>query len=392
MRIALVSDCYLPTKNGVVTSLRELAGGLRRRGHHVVIITVGGRSGLTGRREMEESGAVLYRFPLLPVLPSVEAGVGIAAGGHIGRILDREAAELLHSHTEFTLARAAVRAARRRSIPCIHTLHTTYEEYRHYLLPARMMSKRCLRSLWSGFLRRYDAVLCPSEYSLEFARSCAPEIPAELLPNGTDLTKRIKGEAAERTAVRRAFGVDPGCRVLLYCGRLAREKRSLQLLEALIPLLHARPECRLVMVGGGPEERKLARMAAGAGVRPNIVFTGYLSRENALQWYRAADLFVTASMSENHPLSLIEAQRLGLPVIARRGPGNGEIVREGRSGRLAGSDEELRMRCGELLDAPEERRRMGAEAERSSARFSSEAYAGRAEEAYRRLSTASIAV
>jgi len=366
----------------VVTSLRQLAAGLQQRGHRVVIIVAA-----NGGSDGDDPNVRVYRFPLIPLLPSVELGVGLTTPGRIQRILQREGIEVLHTHTEFWLARAALRAAERLGLPHMHTLHTTYEEYRHYLPGGALLSECFVCGWWRRFLTRFNAVICPSERSRRFVRRCAPGVQVGVVPNGMD-TNAVSptGEAEKERAMRRR-GLPKRAQVLLYCGRLAREKRTEVLLEVLVPLLRERQHLWLVLVGGGPEAKKLRRSAAAAGVGEQLVVTGYLPWEEALSWYAAADLFVTASLSENHPMTLIEAHLAGLPAVGRRDPGIAAILREGRSGLLADSDWALQDCCRWLCDHGEERRRMGREARRLGLDLSRRGYAQKVEQEYRLLCT-----
>jgi 1,2-diacylglycerol 3-alpha-glucosyltransferase len=157
------------------------------------------------------------------------------------------------------------------------------------------------------------------------------------------------------------------------------------LIDEILPVLERHPDYRLIIVGDGPDRRRLQQRLRGRRVDRQVRFTGYLDRRETLRWYRAAELFVTASLSENHPMSLIEAQAAGLPVVARRDPGIGTAVRPGQSALLADTDGELGSLCERLLEDAELHRSMSREAERAAESFDIRRHGDRVEALYGRL-------
>ncbi len=341
MNVGVFSDCYLPTKNGVTTAIVQAREELKRRGHKVVVCTVANPGAV-------ERDPGVYRFPSLPFNAGIELRLGLARPGAIDRIVEREQLDLIHTHTEFSLGWAGKRAARCAGLPLVHTLHTFYPAYRHYLPLGRLLPERAISRLLARILAGYDAVVCPSEKGRAYVASCLPALRTAVIGNGVS-QERFNPERvtqADRDRARAALGIEPEDRVILYVGRLAQEKRVLALLAALQPLLAADAGCRVVFVGTGPARDDLAAAARAAGLDRQVLLTGPVPWERIVELYAIAHAFATASLSEVHPMTLIEAAMCGLPIVARRDISFVGLVRDGYNGFLVDSDRADRRQAG----------------------------------------------
>ncbi len=386
MRVALAADCSRPTSSGVVTSMLQLREGLERRGHRVIVITVEtpGGSG-------PEPG--VYRFPSLPFNAASGFRLGLVSPRTLARILRAEGVQLVHTHTEWSMGWAARCAAgsdrspdgAARGLPLVHTAHTLIDAYRHYLPLGEELPRGLVRAYLGRFLGPYSAIVCPSERIQNYLASFLPGLPAVVIGNGLnralfDCGSR-RGEIRERA--RGTWGVQPDERLILYVGRLGKEKRVAELLAALIPLLQAQPSTRFLMAGSGPGRRALEQGVAGAGLESQVIFAGALPWDSMRTLYIAADVLVTASMSEVQPMSLIEAAMAGLPVVARRDEATASVVQDEASGYLVDSDAEIASRLAELLGQEGVRLRFSQAALALSWAFDLETHVDRIEGLYR---------
>jgi len=370
MRIGLFSDCYHPTKNGVTTALAQLKAGLAARGHRVLLFTVA----MPGHVETELD---IYRFPSLPFDATIGLRLGMVSQQAINQRVRAERLELLHTHTEFSLARAAQRAARQFDLPLVHTLHTHYEDYRHYLPLGRFIPRAWVRRWLLRRLRDYAAIICPSAKMQRYLQQHAPALPTTVIGNGLDLTRfaPTRLTPADLARARAALGVAPAERVLLNVGRLAPEKRVLPLLEALAPLLHHQPEVILALVGDGSQRAALTRQAERLGVASQLRLPGYLPWKQLPAVYACAQAYVTASLSEIHPMTVLEAIASGLPIVARRDPAYADLVKDGYNGYLADTDVAMAQRVTALLADATRRVELAHNARALAAQFNLDAQA-----------------
>ena len=324
MNIGIFTDCYLPTKNGVVTSIIHLKEGLERRGHKVVLFTV--------RSPRDETHTPhIHRFPSLPALPQIDVRLGLIRQPTVNRLVQRERLDILHTHTEFSLGVAAKRAAKHLNLPRVHTMHTMYDAYRHYVWGGRFVSTGMIQGWIRWFLRDCSAVICPSQKARHYLNAFLPSLNACVIGNGVSQQRFSPHllSPQERRQIRATLGIEPSDDVILSVGRLAQEKRTCELLDALGPHLRRNPHMKIVFVGDGPSRDTMRRAAATGNIGAQVIFTGYVAWERIPAIYAIADLFVTASLSEMHPMTVIEACMCGLPVIARRDICYADLVKDG---------------------------------------------------------------
>jgi 1,2-diacylglycerol 3-alpha-glucosyltransferase len=229
-------------------------------------------------------------------------------------------------------------------------------------------------------------LVCPSEKGRAYVATCAPGVPSEVVPNGI-ASGRFCAACADpttRATGRRALGIEAGAGVVLYAGRLAPEKRVVELLQAVRPLLVADPSARLIFVGAGSQAALLAKLAGGLEVGGQVVLTGGVPWQDMPRVYALADVFATASLSEIHPMTLIEAVSSGLPVVARRDPGIDGLILDGWNGFLVDSDADITVRLAALLDDEPTRQRFSQHAAAVAAGLSIGAHVDCLEALYRR--------
>jgi glycosyltransferase involved in cell wall biosynthesis len=159
-------------------------------------------------------------------------------------------------------------------------------------------------------------------------------VPINVIPNGIDLD-RFARAAPKRKA---DLGLPPEALVLMYVGRLGPEKNLVELLRAFRNAYDAAPNTLLALVGDGPQAEALRRTARDLDLNGSVRFLGTHPNEDVPSLLGAADAFVTASITEAHPMTIIEALAAGCPVLGFNVPGIRETVIDGVDGLLAPAD------------------------------------------------------
>lgn len=382
MNVGIFTDCYTPTKNGVVTSILQSKEGLEQRGHKVIVLTV-------DTPRFKENDPAVYRFPSIPFNSDIDIRLGLANQARVNRIVRGEHIDIIHTHTEFSMGWAAKRAARAFGLPLVHTAHTLYEAYRHYLFWGRYLPAWMIRRWFSLFLRNYSVLICPSLKAQNYFTSFVPHLKSVVIGNGLCKARFKPGllTRPEITQTRQALGIQPGDRVILYVGRLAEEKRALELLGALTPLLQKYPSYKLLFVGRGPCYQQMIKEACRNNVCGQTVFTGYVAWEHMYKLYSSANVFATASLSENHPMTLIEASICGLPIVARRDDSYVDLIRDDYNGYLVDTDAGIAARLSEVLSDQPKLSRLSENSLRLSDKFSAETHVEKLESLYQHILT-----
>jgi 1,2-diacylglycerol 3-alpha-glucosyltransferase len=353
VRIGLFTNNYLPFCGGVTISVETLRRGLEARGHEVWTFA----PRFPGAADHDPR---VVRVPSVPAATYPEFALPLPWAPRIARRVRALPPDVFHAHHPFLLGPAARRLARRLGRPLVFTYHTRYEKYAHYVPLSRSLVEAAALGLSTRFAASADAVIAPSGLVREQLRARGVTTPITVVPTGVDLARFATGE---RLAARAALGLVADESVVLYVGRLDREKSVERVLLAFDRIAGTLGRARLWLVGQGKEMEALRGQAGRLAAGDRVHFAGVRPHGALAAWYQAADLFLFASETETQGLVLAEAAACGLPAVAVTAPGCDEVVRDGETGILTKGDPEALAEAaiGLLLDA-ERRRAMGVRA------------------------------
>jgi glycosyltransferase involved in cell wall biosynthesis len=350
VRVALFTNNYLPFYGGVTTSVEILRRGLEARGHAAWVFAPRFPGG-------PPDPPRVVRYPSLPAATYPDFALAWPFAPMMMALARGLAFDVFHAHHPFLLGPAARRLARRAGRPLVFTYHTRYEKYAHYVPIRRSLVEAAATRLSTRFAARADAVLAPSAIIRDELAARGVRAPIIVVPTGVDLSRF---SPAPQAKARHALGRMPDELVVLYVGRLDREKSVDRVLLAFDRVASTVPGARLLLVGRGTQGARLQRLASALAAGPRIEFLGVRPHDTLPACYQAADVFLFASETETQGLVLAEAAACGLPAVAVAGPGCDEVVRDGITGLLTKSEPAALAEAviGLLLDAPR-RRAMG---------------------------------
>ncbi len=362
LRIGMMVDAYKPHVSGVTNHVSLSKASLEAAGHRVFVFTM-------GDMDYEDDELHVIRSPGLPLS---DTGYSLNFGYSTVARRKLQTMDVVHVHHPFLSGRLALRYCKPRGIPIVFTNHTRYDLYAHAYLPFMpdQLSLTLLQAYMPRFCAACDLVIAPSPGMARVLRELGVTSPVEVVPNGVQLAPLFQPPG---TSTRAELGLPAEGLVLIYAGRLAPEKNLAFLLRAFGGALAACPDLTRVLAGGGPEGDKLQDQARRAAISERVVFLGMVPYDRLPGVLCLADLFVTASITEAHPLSLIEAMAAGLPAVGIESPGVGDIIQDGFNGVLCSNDlAAFTARLVRLvLDEPA-RRRLAANARETSRQYAIE--------------------
>jgi 1,2-diacylglycerol 3-alpha-glucosyltransferase len=324
VRIGILADLYSPHVSGITVFVSMYQKTLESLGHEAHVFTFG-PAGYPNRD------------------PRIHRTAGVAVGktgfyfapGHNSRNrASLRSMDLLHTMHPFVSGTLAFRYRRDPSTPVVFTSQTRYDLYIRHYLPrvAWGAARRMLRIYMQRFCRRCALVIAPSASGAGMLRDLGVTGGIAIIPNAVDLELFQSPSPAEKFTRDRIRAV--------YVGRLSAEKNLPFLLRAISLALPACPKLELALIGDGPDRKPLEALAANLRIADRVTFLGEMPHHELPSLLGNCDLFLTASVTEVHPLSLIEAMAAGLPVVAIATGGISETVEDGVSGLLSADSPE----------------------------------------------------
>lgn len=363
MRIGMMADAYKPHVSGITSYIDLNKRALEDLGHEVYVFTF-------GDLEYKDDEPRVIRSPGLPL---GETGYYLSLRYKTAAKKLLQTMDVVHVHHPFLSGRLALSYCRRKQIPIVFTNHTRYDLYAQARLPfmPEEVSHGLLQTYMPDFCGAMDLVISPSEGMKRILRQYGVESHIEVVPNGANL----KPFQTAKPLPRADFGFTDDDILLVYAGRIAPEKNLEFLLQAFAGVARAIPNAHLLIVGGGQKEHVegIKRAPGTLHIADRVRFTGMVPYAQLPSYLTMCDVFVTASVTEVHPFTVIEAMATGLPIVGIDSPGVGDSVMDGVSGLLAAGDiasftAKLTLLC---LDRNLQKR-LGAEAKKASEQFSIE--------------------
>ena len=360
----MFTESYIPQVNGVANFIQLLKRGLEQQGHTVHIFA----PRISRYRDREKN---IHRFPMFTSFDFVETLLGFELNWQMSLPMLRRYSDILssldiiHTHHMFVLGFSSAFFGRRRKIPIVFTNHTNYREF-EAIMPAGSIFAMVLRSWFNLVSRLSTCVISPGERMTQQLRDYGIKKDIVIIPNAVEMEKFEPPHADEIKRLRVQYGIEEGNKVLIYIGRLSKEKNLVFLIRSLESLLAGEDNLKLLFVGDGKIKAQLERETRTLGLDDKIIFTGYIPYDQVHGYYFLGDIFVTASLSEVFPLTIIEALSCSVPIVAIDAVGTGDIVRHGYNGILVEEDERaFRDGVKKMIDDCELRKRMGKNAHES---------------------------
>ena len=344
----------------MVTSVLNLRKGLEDRGHEVRIPPLSN----SASSYVQDGVYYLRSMGAGAVYPNARLGVPLQK--KLLKELLAWGPDIVHSNCEFSTFPAACYIAEKANAPLLHTYHTVYENYTHYFSPSQAWGKKVVRHFHAGSPAARTASSPQRRKPPPSCGGYGVQCPLYVIPTG--VAKPQAASPAEARILRESLGIPDGRTVLLYLGRLAKEKNCAELLRTMARFLEA--PVTLLLVGDGPGRKSLEKLSQQMNLDGHVVFAGMVPPDQVGRYYQLGDLFVSASTSETQGLTYLEALRAGLPLLCRRDACLDGVVEQGVNGWQYTEEDDFAACVEQFLTHPEHREQMERSALVSGQRFS----------------------
>ena len=300
----------------MATSIRTLKTELEKLGHKVFIFTT------TDKDVNRYEDWQIIRIPSVPFFAFKDRRVAYRGFSNALEIARQYQLDIIHTQTEFSLGLLGIWIAKELRIPVVHTYHTQYEDYVHYLAKGMVIRPSMVKYIVRGFMSDLDGVICPSEIVYDLLVGYKIKAEKRVIPTGIDLAKFDRPELSREDIKKLRFklGIAEDEVMLLSLSRISYEKNIQAIVEALPMVLEENAKVKLVIVGDGPYAEDLKALVAQLHIEDSVIFTGMIAPSDTALYYKAADFFISASTSETQGLTYLESLASGTPIIAHGNP------------------------------------------------------------------------
>ncbi len=361
MRVMIASSTYAPAMNGQAVFTTNLAEGLVKMGHQVMVIldshhVQASRTSINGVIINEIRSVSMSYF---------HAGTYFSPfpGKEVRRLFDEFQPEIVHIQDHYPTCRVVAREARKRRIKLVGSNHFVPENIAPYIPGASQIKPLFYWLGWQWVLSVYrhaDAITAQSNASARLLHPWGLNIPIIPISCGIDLNTYFPNPDIDKASYRQRFGIDLQRKIFLFLGRIDGEKRIDLLLHTMRKL--PRDDIQMVIAGHGKEEKPLKRLAEKMALQDRVRFTGFIPARDVPGLMNSIDVFVMPSEAELLSISTLEAMACGKPVLLANALALPELVKDGENGYLfkPGDMDDLVRLVTYMADHPERWPAMGA--------------------------------
>ncbi len=385
MRIGIFTEAYTPYISGLVTSEVMLKKALEKKGHEVYVVTANLESFKYSYDEKEK----VLRIPGIPTGIYDSRLTSIYPLPAVNKIKNWKL-DVIHSQTEFAIGTFARLLAKQYNIPLVHTYHTMYEDYVHYVTKGYFnKSSKKLVEYFTKFYCETTAteLIVPTTKTYKlFKEKYQFEKNIHIIPTGIEVERFYEERINQKEVIelKKNLGITKKDFVILFIGRLAEEKNIEFLIETQKSLNKKYMNMKLLIVGDGPDREKYINFAKELNLEKQVIFTGKVAWEEIPYYYHCSNVFVTASKTETQGLTVIEAMASSIVPVCMRDEAFISMVTENLNGLFFETRNEYQEQIIKLYKNKEEHKRLNKQARIQAEHYSSNNYAERVLEVYNR--------
>ncbi|OGC51342.1 hypothetical protein A2W32_04040, partial [candidate division WWE3 bacterium RBG_16_37_10] len=241
-----------------------------------------------------------YPIPIIPLTPK------------IFKLLTKQKFDIVHAQHPFHISWFGKKYAQINKAPFVLTYHTKHDEYAEnfFKFLPKIISRDIVKASVEKTMQEVDLVIAPSKYVQQELKEKYPDTKTVTIPTGICFPREVK---KSKRKVREKLRLPLKSKILLSVSRLSEEKNIDFALESFAKLP---ADYFFVILGSGPEEENLKKLASDLGIDSRVLFAGKIPHEKVPYYLRATDVFVFSALNETQGLNLLEALHAGIPVAA----------------------------------------------------------------------------
>ncbi|NCQ66030.1 MAG: hypothetical protein COZ34_03140 [Candidatus Pacebacteria bacterium CG_4_10_14_3_um_filter_34_15] len=326
MKIAVFADMFLPHVDGVTNSLVHLTQEFVKQGHEVLVITPKAK----GSKTVKLKGIKIIFLPSIPAVVYPELMLGMFSR-ELFSVLKKFSPDIVHIIGPGTVGSIGLfysKLVNIKSVAAFHGYFMEPEYLRVWGIKNRGVGtvQKMLWSLAKTFYDRADVVVTPSSFVKNDLLGHDFSGPINVIRNAVNFLNVELYKEQQKDFIKK-YSLSKS-KIILYVGRVSLEKNIETLIKSFAIVIKKIPDSKLLIVGGGPDLKRLQKLVSDLNIKKQVIFSGELKNLDLVRKgiFKLAKVFVTASHSEVQPVSIIEAMNFGLPIVAAHSRGLVEMI------------------------------------------------------------------
>lgn len=341
MKIAIFTETYPPYINGVATQSYMLKKMYEEMGHEVLVVTVGSEK----QYKTKLVDGVVY-VPGFMLKKLYKYRVAIPIGYMRKKFPINFKPDVIHIQNEFGIGEIGLEVAKKEHIPVVYTLHTEYDKFLFYigLKHFTEFSKNISSKYFMRFSKNATIITSMSSKAQAYIDRQKVNKKVVVLSNAVEYKKFLPTpeRLAFREEFRKKYDISDSTKSFVFVGRIGAEKNIQELIDNFIYCDFPREKARLFVIGGGPDFQYLREYVKEKGFEDRIYLLGPIAHDDITKYLYAMDYYTTASLSEMHSLSMLEAMASGLFALVKHDPPNENQIISGENGYQWDSKEDFK--------------------------------------------------
>ena len=384
MKIGLFAENYYPYICGINPILRTLLHELTKQGHEVHLVIF--NTPRTYKQNKDNPQVIFVKGMKLPkrIVNSLCTTITFKKKKNL-KTLEKYDFDIIHIHGEFSVAKLGIAYAKKHNIPVVYTQHSLWKDimYKTAWLVGLIFSIYVEYHNIKMISSNADVYTVPSmkvyKRAVNLIRSKTTPI---LLPSGIQTAPFLIEDKEKMESIRYYYRLT-GKKVILFLGRVSREKRILTIIRYMKKKLRDDPNLVVAIVGTGAYTHHIAKWAKRHKLVDSIIFTGAVLNRDTADFYHLADVFVSGSKMETQGLTYIEAMTSGTVVLAQKDPVLEGVIEDGKNGFTFSKKKEYLEKLDYILSNPDELKGVRKLAREKGLEYDSKIYLERLQELYK---------